>query len=264
MPLPPTCPHCNEAFLKQRGFGTERVVHELEEMLPDAQIIRMDRDTTAKKGEHDRLLSVFRKGEAHVLVGTQMIAKGLDFPNVTLVGIINADYTLTLPDFRASERTFTLLTQVAGRAGRGTHAGEVLIQSYCPDHYSMQLAIHQNYDQFYEKEIRYRRMIGFPPFSRLVMWRIEAMKEDFARGKAWELYDLLKTNAEDQKGLTVLPPVEAPIYRIRDYYRWQIALKSTDYMTYRPVVNDPEILKIMNTRRQGVRIVQDVDPWDML
>jgi primosomal protein N' (replication factor Y) (superfamily II helicase) len=263
-PLPSTCPHCADPLIRQQGFGTERVVHELEEKIPGVRIVRLDRDSTAKKGEHNRLLTQFRQGEADILVGTQMIAKGLDFPNVTLVGVINADYTLSLPDFRASERTFILLTQVAGRAGRGTEAGEVYIQSFCPDHYSIQLALNQNYDVFYEKEIRYRRLIGFPPFSRVVLWRIEAMKEDYARGKAWELYEILKEGGGGNKALMILPPVEAPLYRLRDYYRWQVALKSQDYKAYRPVVNCAKLTALMSTRRQGLRIVQDVDPWDML
>ncbi|MGC9329399.1 MAG: replication restart helicase PriA, partial [Candidatus Hinthialibacter sp.] len=228
-PLPETCPECQEKFIRQQGFGTERIVHELEEKMPGARVVRLDRDTTRKKGDHDRLLTPFRKGEADILVGTQMIAKGLDFPNVTLVGVINADYALSLPDFRASERTFFLLTQVAGRAGRGRRPGDVVIQTYCPDHYSVQLAIKQNYEAFYEKEIRYRRLIGFPPFTRIVLWRIEAAGEETARGRAWELYSILTEGLRGQTGVTLLPPVEAPLYRLRDYYRWQVALKSRDY-----------------------------------
>ena len=224
----------------------------------------MDRDTTSRKGDHDRLLTPFRQGEADVLVGTQMIAKGLDFPNVTLVGIVNADYALSLPDFRAAERTFVLLTQVAGRAGRGQFAGEVHIQSHCPDHYSIQLALDQDYRAFFDKEIRYRRLIGFPPFSRFVLWRIEATNEDISRGKAWDLYSILAEGLKDQKGITLLPPVEAPLYRLRDYYRWQVALKSRDYKAFRPLLNSNPLQKLLTQRRPGLRIVQDVDPSDML
>ncbi len=264
IPLPDNCPACNEHFIRQRGFGTERVVHEIEKKIPHARIIRIDRDTTTKKGDHDRLLTPFRNGEADILVGTQMIAKGLDFPNVTLVGVINADYSLSLPDFRASERTFFLLTQVAGRSGRGDQAGEVLIQTYCPDHYSVQLALKQDYDAFFEKEIRYRRLIAFPPFSRLVLWRIEAANEDVARGKSWELYNILCEGLKTQSGITLLPPVEAPLYRLRDYYRWQVALKSRDHRAFRPLLTSKELQKFMSQRKQDLRIVQDVDPFDML
>jgi len=262
--LPDYCPSCGEKFIRQRGFGTERVAHEVEKLLPEVRVLRMDRDAVQRKGEHDRLLTQFRLGHAEVLVGTQMIAKGLDFPNVTLVGIINADYALSLPDFRAAERTFTLLTQVAGRAGRGEHPGEVLVQSYCPDHYSIQLALQQDYDAFYEREIRYRRLIGFPPFSRLVLWRIEGINEDQARGKAWEIYTFLSERLADREGLTILPPVEAPLYRLRDHFRWQVALKSRDYKSFRPLLSGEFSAKFLPHRQKGLRIVQDVDPWDML
>ncbi|MBI1388915.1 MAG: primosomal protein N' [bacterium] len=263
-PMPNDCPNCAEKFIRQRGFGTEKVVHLLEERIPGVRVIRLDRDAARRKGDHDRLLTPFRRGEADVLVGTQMIAKGLDFPNVTLVGIINADFSLALPDFRAAERTFTLLTQVAGRSGRGAHPGEVFIQSYSPDHYSIQLALKQDYDAFFEKEIRYRRLIGFPPYSRLVLWRVEAESEDVARGKAWELYSVLAEGLKGQPEVTLLPPVEAPLYRLRDHYRWQLALKSRDYRAFRPLLNSQELQRVLYARRAGYRIVQDVDPSDML
>lgn len=262
--MPDDCPNCTDKFMRQRGFGTEKVVHVLEERIPDVRVIRLDRDAARRKGDHDRLLTPFRRGEADILVGTQMIAKGLDFPNVTLVGIINADFSLALPDFRAAERTFTLLTQVAGRSGRGQHPGEVFIQSYSPDHYSIQFALKHDYNSFYEKEIRYRRLIGFPPFARLVLWRIEAQSEDVARGKAWDLYEILSRGLRGQREVTLLPPVEAPLYRLRDHYRWQLAIKSTDYRSFRPLLNSQPLQKFLSQRRAGFRIVQDVDPNDML
>lgn len=263
-PLPDTCPQCTETFIRTRGFGTEKVATELEERMPGVHVIRIDRDTTRRKGDHDRLLTPFREGKADILVGTQMIAKGLDFPNVTLVGVINADYTLALPDFRAAERTFTLLTQVAGRSGRGSHAGEVFIQTYCPEHYSIQLALQQDYDSFFKKEIRYRHLIGLPPFSRLVIWRIEGTSEDLTRGKAWDLYDILDKAIHPQQGITLLPPKEAPIYRLRDHFRWQVVLKSRSHKTLRPLLTSSELQSFLLQRRTGFRIVQDVDPIDML
>ncbi len=263
-PPPEYCPACAEKFIRQRGYGTERVVHEVEEKIPGARVVRLDRDTTRQKGEHDRLLAPFRQGESDILVGTQMIAKGLDFPNVTLVGVLNADYALSLPDFRAAERTFTLLTQVAGRAGRGEHPGEVFIQTYCPAHYSIQLALTQDYNAFYEKEIRYRRLIGFPPFSRIVLWRVESTAEDIARGKAWELYTILSAALQGREGVTLLPPVEAPLYRLRDFFRWQVALKSRGHQAIRALLAREALLKLITQRRKDLRIVQDVDPADML
>lgn len=263
-PPPEYCPACTEKFIRQRGYGTERVVQEVEEKIPGARVVRLDRDTTRQKGEHDRLLTPFRQGESDILVGTQMIAKGLDFPNVTLVGVLNADYALSLPDFRAAERTFTLLTQVAGRAGRGKHPGEVFIQTYCPDHYSIQLALTQDYNAFYEKEIRYRRLIGFPPFSRIVLWRVESTIEDIARGKAWELYSILSAALQGHQGVTLLPPVEAPLYRLRDFFRWQIALKSRSLPAIRSLLSNKALLKFITLRRRELRVIQDVDPSDML
>ena len=262
--LPDYCAACGEKFIRQRGFGTERVVAEVQRILPEGRVLRLDRDVTQRKGEHDRLLADFKNGEADILVGTQMIAKGLDFPRVTLVGIINADYALSLPDFRAAERTFTLLTQVAGRAGRGEAPGEVLVQSHCPDHYSIKLALDQDYDRFYEREIRYRRLIGFPPFTRLVLWRIEGTSEAEARGRAWELYSILTEGQPHRAGITILPPVEAPLYRLRDHYRWQVALKSSSYKSFRPLLHSEPLQKFLAQRREGLRIIQDVDPWDML
>lgn len=262
--LPEYCPSCNEKMIQHRGFGTEKVAEEVNNLISDAKVLRLDRDVTARKGEHDRLLTIFKNREADVLVGTQMIAKGLDFPAVSLVGVINADNALSLPDFRAAERTFTQLTQVAGRAGRGEYAGEVFIQSYCPDHYSVQLALQQNYDQFYDKEIRYRRLIGFPPFSRLVLWRIEGINEAEARGRSWDLYHILSEGLQHETDVTILPPVEAPLYRLRDHFRWQVALKSRDHKAFRPLLNSESLQKLLSQRRQGLRIIQDVDPWDML
>ena len=262
--LPNHCPSCKERFIRQRGFGTERVVETVKELLPNARVIRLDRDTTQRKGEHERLLNQFKQGQADVMVGTQMIAKGLDFPNVTLVGIINADYALSLPDFRAAERTFTLLTQVAGRAGRGEYAGAVFVQSHCPDHYSIQLALHQRYELFYEREIRYRKLISFPPFSRLVLWRIEGTNEGHTRGRAWELYKTLSDGLSAANDVILLPPVEAPLYRLRDHYRWQVALKCRNHRSFRPVLNSESVQKILHTRHKGLRVIQDIDPWDML
>ncbi len=262
--LPEYCPSCSEKMIQHRGFGTEKVVEEVENLIPAVRVLRLDRDVTARKGEHDRLLNLFKKMEADVLVGTQMIAKGLDFPSVSVVGVINADNALSLPDFRAAERTFTQLTQVAGRAGRGDFPGNVFIQSYCPDHYSVQLALQQEYDPFYEREIKYRKLIGFPPFSRLVLWRIEGVNEAEARGRAWELYHILTDGLKYETEVTILPPVEAPLYRLRDHYRWQVALKSKDHKAFRPLLKSDPLQKLLGQRRQGLRIIQDVDPWDML
>ncbi len=265
-PPPQLCPSCQENFVRQQGFGTERVVEAVEQLMPGVVIARLDRDATRMKGEHDRLLAPFKKGDVDVLVGTQMIAKGLDFPGVTLVGVINADYALSLPDFRAGERTFCLLTQVAGRSGRGDISGEVLVQTCCPDHYAISLALGQDYESFFERELRFRRVASFPPFSRLVLWRLEATTESLARGTAWELYRLLGTiiRGENKRDVALFPPVEAPLYRLRDHYRWQVSMRAADHRAFRPILDMEEVQRIVSKRRKGLRVVQDVDPIDML
>ncbi len=162
--IPQTCPNCQSRSIRYYGTGTQKAYDELQELLPEARILRMDVDTTKKKGAHEDLLERFGRGEADILLGTQMIAKGLDFPNVTLVGVLNADTALNLPDFRSSERTFQLLTQVAGRAGRADKEGEVLIQTYNPNHYAIAFAKEQDYEGFYRYEMDIRKNLGYPPY----------------------------------------------------------------------------------------------------
>ncbi|HQO34492.1 MAG TPA: primosomal protein N' [bacterium] len=261
---PNRCPSCHENFIQQQGFGTERVVQAVAECLPGVRVARLDQDVTRGKSRHESVLTPFRVGKVDILVGTQMVAKGLDFPGVTLVGMINADYALSLPDFRAGERTFCLLTQVAGRSGRGDVPGEVFVQTCCPDNYAVALALKQDYLAFYEKEIRFRRVLTMPPITRLVLWRIEARVESQARGVAWDLYRMVEALVRKAKGVSLFPPVEAPLYRLRDHYRWQVAMKATDYRAFRPILESDDIQKLLATRREGLRVVQDVDPLDML
>jgi len=261
---PNRCPSCHENFIQQQGFGTERVVQAVAECLPGVRIARLDQDVTRGKSRHESVLTPFRVGKVDVLVGTQMVAKGLDFPGVTLVGVINADYALSLPDFRAGERTFCLLTQVAGRSGRGGVPGEVFVQTCCPDNYAVAFALKQDYVAFYEREIRFRRVLSMPPITRLVLWRIEARIESQARGVAWDLYRLVEAQVRARNGVFLFPPVEAPLYRLREHYRWQVAMKATDYRAFRPILESDDIQKLLATRREGLRVVQDVDPLDML
>ena len=263
--IPPThCEKCKEALINHQGYGTERVVAAVEKIAPGARIARLDRDTTREKGQHDRLLAPFRTGDVDILVGTQMIAKGLDFPGVTLVGVINADYALSLPDFRAAERTFCLLTQVAGRSGRGDVHGEVIVQTCCPDNYAVSLALRQDYLAFFKREIRFRQVMTMPPVTRLVLWRVEAHIETQARGLAWDVYRLAYDLVRGCEDVSLFPPIEAPLYRLRDHYRWQVAMKTRDYRAFRPILESDALQKILTTRRHGIRVVQDVDPIDML
>ncbi|MFI5262967.1 MAG: primosomal protein N' [Candidatus Kapaibacterium sp.] len=218
-----SCPECGSEKLFLGGVGTQRVEEELQEAFPAIRIARMDLDTTAKKGAYERILISFAKGEADILLGTQMVAKGLDFPRVTLVGVINADTSLCLPDFRSGERTFQLLTQVSGRAGRTEElAGEVLIQTLQPQHPAIQQVIAHDYDSFYQDEIILRKEIGYPPFSRLVLMEFRGKREQGAREAAFAFSTLLPKKGSFYE---LLGPSEPTIKKLRNEYRWHIIIK---------------------------------------
>ncbi len=223
MPMPENCPACKSDLINFFGTGTERVEEALKKLMPTLKVIRMDVDTTRRKGAHERLLSSFAAGEADVLLGTQMIAKGLDFKNVTLVGVLAADSMLHLPDFRSAEKTFQLLTQVSGRAGRHELDGEVIIQSYTPDHYSIEYASNYNFLDFYEKEMRMRRTFKYPPYVYLALITItdENLGKviDVAKGFTEKLAMLLSVES------IILGPTPSPIARIKRRYRYQIIIK---------------------------------------
>lgn len=230
-PLPKTCPSCGKSFIKQFGIGTEQVEECLKKLFPDVTCLRMDTDTMKTKGSYERILSSFLNGEAQVLIGTQMIAKGHDFPNVTLVGIIAADTTLNLPDYRAPERTFQLLTQVAGRAGRDELPGTVVLQTYAPQHPIIRFAATQDYPAFYQYEIEERRKMLYPPFSLFFRVVFSDRNEelcaktckDYARSLEHELRHVL--GEEGPNDLLLLVAAQAPIARISGYYRQQLLVK---------------------------------------
>ncbi|WP_046175103.1 primosomal protein N' [Domibacillus indicus] len=222
-PSPNVCPECGSEHIRHFGTGTQKVEEELLKLLPEARIIRMDVDTTGTKGAHERLLKKFANKEADILLGTQMIAKGLDFPDITLVGVLSADTMLHLPDFRASEKTFQLLTQVSGRAGRHTLPGEVVIQTYTPEHYSIQLAADQHYEAFYEQEMQVRKMGGYPPFYFLALITVSHEEAVTASGEANKI--VMNIKPELSPAAVVLGPVASPISRINNRYRWQCLIK---------------------------------------
>src|SRR3990170_1246639 len=227
-PTRATCPTCGNPSLAGMGFGTETVEQEISRLLPGARIARMDRDTTTQRGSHGRLLRSWEKGEIDVLVGTQMITKGHDVGGVTLVGVILADLSLNLPDFRAAERTFQLLAQVAGRAGRGREPGSVIIQTYAPDHYAIQYATTHNYKGFFDSEIEFRRTLRYPPFCRLIQLRLEGPSPEDTQAKARLLGQELRQELDRDprhEDLEILGPAPAPIEKLRNRYRWQILLK---------------------------------------
>ncbi|NOZ05795.1 MAG: primosomal protein N', partial [Chloroflexi bacterium] len=228
--VPTICPECWSRRIKFFGLGTQKLEAAVQERFPEARTLRWDRDTTGPKGAHGALLRAFSKGEANVLIGTQMVAKGLDLPMVTLVGVISADTALHLPDFRAAERTFQLLTQVAGRAGRGVLGGKVVVQSYSPQHYAIQTASRHDFDAFYRYESSFRREQGYPPFGRLVKLLYLHRQAEKCQQEAQRMGRLLQLRIQ-QKGLAGIRLVgPAPCYltRLRGYYRWQIIVRASD------------------------------------
>lgn len=222
-PIPHVCPSCHGHHIRYYGTGTQKVEQELTELLPDARVIRMDVDTTRRKGAHERLLKQFGDHKADILLGTQMIAKGLDFPDVTLVGVLNADTALGLPDFRASERTFQLLTQVSGRAGRAEKAGQVFIQTYNPDHYAIQLAKTQNYEQFFVREMQLRHRGNYPPYYFAVKLTASDVNERQAAEAMVKIVRQLKTVLSPQA--IVLGPTPGAIARVNKRYYYQLVIK---------------------------------------
>lgn len=222
--VPPNqCPNCESEHIRQMGTGTQRVEELLQEAFQEARIIRMDVDTTSRKGAHEKLLNDFGSGKGGILLGTQMIAKGLDFPNITLVGVLNADTMLNLPDFRASERTYQLLTQVAGRAGRHEKEGQVLIQTYNPDHYAIKDVQENDYTAFFQKEMNYRKIGKYPPYFFLINFTIahKEMKKVMEASK--HIHKILLQHLTDKA--LVLGPSPAPLSRINNEYRFQILVK---------------------------------------
>lgn len=221
--IPYRCPNCGQDKIRYYGTGTQKVEEELLSLLPTARVLRMDVDTTRKKGAHEKILQTFGSGQADILLGTQMIAKGLDFPNVTLVGVLNADTALNLPDFRASERTFQLLTQVSGRAGRGALAGEVVIQTFNPEHYAIQLAQTQNYEAFYQQEMRERHRSSYPPYYYTVKISASHPEERIAAQKMYRIAEELKQLLSPQS--IVLGPIPQSVSRVKNRYYYQVIIK---------------------------------------
>src|SRR5437773_1980994 len=258
---PARCPECDSEYIHYVGEGTERLEAELKSFFPDARIGRIDRDAMRHIRDYHRVLGGFREGKIDVLVGTQMIAKGHDFPGVTLVGVVGADAALSLPDFRAAERTFQLLTQVAGRSGRGDQPGEVVIQSYFPDHYTFQLACTQRFEDFYARESRYRKAMFYPPFTALagimVMDRDAGRAAKLAR-EIGEFLDSLRSTA-----VRILGPAPAPLERIKQVHRHQLLIKSSSRGVLHRMLE--QLRAHLEERKIGAtRVIVDVDPMSLL
>ncbi|MCD5390776.1 primosomal protein N' [candidate division NPL-UPA2 bacterium] len=258
---PQVCPKCQSGQVGYFGVGTQKVESELRRLLPEARIGRMDSDTTTRKRSYSQILGSFQRHGIDILVGTQMIAKGLDFPRVTLVGVISADTALNLADFRASERTFQLLTQVAGRAGRGDVHGQVIIQTYNPEHYSIQTARLHDYPNFYGQEIKFRRELGYPPFSHLINVTLQSRDGNRLRKVAGKLGRILEAN--NREAIDILGPAPAPLARIKGKWRWQIILKGSRTGEMRELLKE-SLSQLKEPASGRVRISLDVDPMGML
>lgn len=259
--IPHTCPNCHSRSIRYYGTGTQKAYDELVEVFPQARILRMDVDTTRQKGAHQRILDKFGNHEADILLGTQMIAKGLDFPNVTLVGVLNADTSLNLPDFRSSERTFQLLTQVAGRAGRAEKEGEVLIQTYNPQHYAIQLAQKQDYEAFYAYEMGIRRQLAYPPYYFTVGLTLSHKDEQTVVRKSFELLQLLRQQLSDK--IKILGPTPKPIARTHNLYHYQIIVKYRFEDNLENVLN--QILDLTQLpENKDLRLVVDYEPQNFM
>jgi primosomal protein N' (replication factor Y) len=261
---PASCADCGGPYIYFVGVGTEQLEQVVRSQLPSARIARVDRDTTRRRGSLRKMLFDFAEGRLDVLVGTQMLAKGHDFPNVTLVGVLAADAGLAFPDFRSAERTFQLLTQVAGRAGRGTAPGRVVIQSTYPDHYAIRYARTQDYPGFFRREVEFRRLMGYPPFRSLV----QILITDESYMKAFQIGDrvgkALKTTTAGSSGeLHVLGPAPAPLERLRGKYRVQLLLKALDSARSAPALR--EAFELLSAQKVPLTSVQvDVDPLSLL
>ena len=258
--VPERCPKCDSEYIQFLGLGSERLEAELHGAFPKARVARLDRDSVHGKRDYETILSAFREGSYDILAGTQMIAKGHDIPNVTLVGIVNADGGLALPDFRAAERTFQLLTQASGRAGRGTIPGIVLIQTINPDHYAIRGAAAQNYQAFYEKEIEFRRMMSYPPFASLASIIVRGTREEEALSRSAALGRLLQPSPE---GIRVMGPAAAAVARLKNEYRYQILIKAAARKRLNEVLT--EIRRFARAEKWNpVSLVIDVDPVTLM
>ncbi|MBX7220140.1 MAG: primosomal protein N' [Blastocatellia bacterium] len=260
-PVPKQCPNCQGSYIYYVGEGTEQLEELLKNQFPEYRIARLDRDTTRRRGAFERVLGEFASGGLDVLVGTQMIAKGHDFPNVTLVGVVSVDAGLGMPDFRASERTFQLLAQVAGRAGRGELPGKVILQTYHPEHYALQCAKKQDYRRFYEQEIQFRRDLYYPPFSVLANVIIRHTDATHAVSLAEQIGKFLRAAAQGDASVRVLGPASAPLAKLKNEYRHQILLKSRSRRKLRDVLDLAfSYLADATAARTGKAITPDQNP----
>jgi primosomal protein N' (replication factor Y) len=264
-PAPALCPACSSPTLQPFGLGTQQVEEVLHALFPSARLARMDRDTTRAKAAHQRILRTLGSGDIDILVGTQMIAKGHDYPNITLVGVVSADATLAIPDFRAPERLFQLLTQVAGRAGRGEARGQVFIQTYRPEHYSIAFAQQHDFTGFFDDEIQRRQAMLYPPYTRLARLIIDGPDATRVEEASRWVGTVIEDHLASTPHLTLLGPAEAPLAKIKDRYRWHLLLQGASSRALHHCIK-ATLAAGQQEREQlrGARISVDIDPVTFL
>jgi len=264
--VPVVCPDCGKQYIHYHGDGTERVQEELERLFPEANVDRLDRDTTRRKGGFNAILGRFRRRETDILIGTQMIAKGHDFPEVTLVGVLNGDQGLGRPDFRAVERTFQLLTQVSGRAGRGEKPGEVLIQTYSPEHYGIRTALSHDFVKFADRELRTRRRFSFPPYVALANIVIRGRVQETVQRRAQDTGRIIRVLAKEiqpASGFRIYGPAPSVIEKLEKDFRYQLILKSTSRIKLHELLKE-SMGRLAESSKNTSGIYVDIDPVDMM
>ncbi len=257
---PEECPYCGSRNIRFSGTGTERIEDILSKLAPDARVLRMDSDTMNKRDAHAKALAAFSKNEYDILVGTQMVTKGFDFPNVTLVGVLAADSAIDMPDFRAAERTFQLVTQVVGRAGRADNPGVAVIQAFQPEHYALQYAVDQDYEGFANKELSYRKPLGYPPYGRVARIVGRSDKESELKSYLAEIAQRYKENAPSP--MSVLGPSPCPLAKLQDEFRYHILLKGRTHKELSKMLSSAQ--DIYGKQRSGLKLTIDVDPISLL
>ena len=257
----PLCPSCKNSRILSYGIGTQKLEKEIEKIFPQARIKRMDSDTTSRKGSQEKILQALEARDIDILIGTQMITKGHDFPFITLVGVISADTSLNMPDFRAAEKTFQLITQVAGRGGRGDAPGKVIIQTFNPQHYALKHSQNHDYKSFYGEEIDFRKALQYPPFGRIINLRLSSVKKDALVEEAQLLGKLAKKLSARQGNIAeIIGPAESPLAKIRGRFRWQMLIKGKDINALHQIARE-----IINKHKNSqVRITADVDPENFM
>jgi len=261
--MPTHCLECQGEVIRFSGFGTQKLEEETIQLFPSAKVVRIDRDTTQSKSAFTNMHRKMQSGDIDILIGTQMITKGHDYPNVTLVGVITADLALNIPDFRSCERAFQLLTQVAGRAGRGKVPGKVLIQTNNPDHYMFEFVMDHDVKRFHAKELQIRKRLNYPPFTKMIALEIVCEKEDHGQNVIGTLRQSLSRLVSREKSVKLFGPSKAALYRLHNKYRWHLILRGKNIKQLQSILLKCSALNEFKTRDK-VKITIDVDPLNLL